>query len=365
MERRYEIDWIRNISILMLFVYHTAAIFCAFGDFYIVSEHKNIIANLLIVLMFVWYMPTLFFLAGASTYFASKKRNFKEYLVERIKKLFIPLLFGIAVLVPPQTYIARVWRGESGLNYIEHLKYFFTHLTDFTGYDGAFSPAHLWFILYLFVVSIVGGFVVFGIFKKDKFVRCTEMLKRTLFNKYSFVILLVLGIISDLFPSIMGKSIVACLFIFMMGYLVYSDRRVLDVVIEKRFKSLVMIIVSAFIGMLYIFLVRDGVSNSFVWIIESILKNMVLISAISTIVGFASIYLNSNNKLLKYLNSSAFPVYIIHQPILLALAFYIIPVVSSTLMSMILIIVTSLVVSFLVFEVLKRMKFMNIFLGIK
>ena len=33
--RRREIDWIRNICILMLFVYHTSAIFTDFGDFYI------------------------------------------------------------------------------------------------------------------------------------------------------------------------------------------------------------------------------------------------------------------------------------------------------------------------------------------
>ena len=61
--RRYEIDWIRNISILLLFIYHTSAIFCQFGDFYIVSEQTNIFANIFILLLFVWYMPMLFFLA--------------------------------------------------------------------------------------------------------------------------------------------------------------------------------------------------------------------------------------------------------------------------------------------------------------
>lgn len=58
--RRYEIDWIRNISILMLFVYHTCAIFCQFGDFYIISQEKNFFADLIILLLFTWYMPCYF-----------------------------------------------------------------------------------------------------------------------------------------------------------------------------------------------------------------------------------------------------------------------------------------------------------------
>ena len=40
--RRKEIDWIRNICILMLFIYHTSAIFTDFGDFYIKTEKSKV-----------------------------------------------------------------------------------------------------------------------------------------------------------------------------------------------------------------------------------------------------------------------------------------------------------------------------------
>ena len=365
MNRRYEIDWIRNISILMLFVYHTAAIFCMFGDFYIISEEKSMVANILILLMFVWYMPTLFFLAGASTYFASKKRDFREYIIERVKKLLVPLIFGILVLVPPQTYLARLWRGETSLSYIEHLKYFFTHLTDFTGYDGAFSPAHLWFILYFFVVSTVGGFFIFKFIKKENSKCLVSFIKRVVFNKYSFLVLLTIGFLSDFFPSIMGKSILGCLIIFIAGYFVYSDEKILNALISKRFRYLGLILVTGILGLGYVFLLRDSVGIKYAWYIDSILKNIVLISAVASIIGFSSLYLNSNNRLLRYLNKSAFPVYIIHQPILLVLAYFIVPIVKSTLLAMVLIIVLSFIATFLTFELIKRIKILNIFLGIK
>ena len=363
--RRYEIDWIRNISILMLFVYHTCAIFCIFGDFYIVSQEKNLFANLFIILLFVWYMPMLFFLAGASTYFSSKKRSFKQYLLERIKKLLIPFLFGTIFLVPPQTYLARLWRGESDLNYFEHLKYFFTTLTDFSGFDGAFTPAHLWFILYLFIVSIIAGIIIFELFNSKKGMNIVNMLINVLFSKSSFIILLLIGVISDIFPSIMGKSIVACLIIFIMGYIVYSNDDILDKIILNRFKLLWILILTLTLGMMYVFLLRENISDKLIWFIDSILKNIVLICAIGSVTAFSSLHLNKNNLVLRYLNKSAFPVYIVHQPVLLGLAFFIIPLVKSTTLAMVLIIVISLIITFLLVEYMKRLKVFNVALGLK
>lgn len=363
--RRYEIDWIRNISILMLFVYHTCAIFCQFGDFYIISQEKNFFADLIILLLFTWYMPMLFFLAGASTYFSFERRNLKQYIIERIKKLLVPLLFGIIFLVPPQTYLARVWRGEVNLNYFSHLDFFFSNVTDFTGFDGAFTPAHLWFILYLFVVSILGGIILFIAFKNEKGISFIRTLRKALHNKFSFLLLLALGVCSDLFPSIMGKSILACLLIFLLGYIVYEDNMLLEKLIGNRYKYLITLISFAICGVIYTLKFRLEEINTALWIIDSFFKNGVLICAICTVIGFSSIYLNKSNKLLKYLNKCAFPIYIIHQPILLILACLIIPTVKSTTLSIALIIIISAILTFLVYEVLNKIKIFNFVLGIK
>lgn len=362
--RRYEIDWIRNISILMLFAYHTSAIFCQFGDFYIVSEQKSFLADLLVLLLFVWYMPMLFFLAGASTYFSSRKRNLKEYLKERVKKLLIPLLFGIAVLVPPQTYLARIWRGENDLNYFEHIKFFFTNITDFTGFDGALTPAHLWFVLYLLIISTIAGILIFSLIKKDTEKAFVSILNNTVSNKFSFIILLTIGVGSDIFPSIMGKSILGCFIVFILGYSVYQDEAVLKKISRNRFKYLFAFISFALIGVLYVLGIRPSEVNSLIWILDGILKNGILISAICLVVGFSSLHINKSNDLLNYLNKSAFSIYIIHQPILLAVAFFVIPLVKSTTLAMLSIILISLVLTFLVYEVLSRIKIFNFLFSI-
>ena len=51
----------------------------------------------------VWHMPLLFLLAGASTYFALRKRSNRQYVGERVLRLVVPFVFGIFVLIPPQT----------------------------------------------------------------------------------------------------------------------------------------------------------------------------------------------------------------------------------------------------------------------
>lgn len=183
-------------------------------------------------------MPMLFFLAGASTHFALEKMSLKDYLQERIKRLLIPIIFGIIVIVPPQTYLARLCRGESNLNYFEHLKFFFTNVIDFTGFDGGFTPAHLWFIAYLFVVSIVGGFIISKIFKSRIGENLLPLIKNALLSRFSIPILLLLGFTSDIFPSIMGKSIIGYLTIFILGYIIYQDHAFIEKIKEHRLKFL-------------------------------------------------------------------------------------------------------------------------------
>lgn len=363
--RRYEIDWIRNISILLLFIYHTSAIFCKFGDFYIISEQSNFFANVFILLLFVWYMPMLFFLAGASTHFALKKRSLKDYLQERVKRLLIPIIFGIIVIVPPQTYLARLWRGESKLNYFEHLRYFFTNIGDFTGFDGGFTPAHLWFIAYLFVVSIVGGIIISKFLKAKFSENILVVVKKLLISKFSFPILVSIGFITDLFPSIMGKSMIGCLTIFILGYIIYQDHEFLDKIIEHRNKYLISFILIGLLGVIYALGLKDYTLSFSSWIFDSILKNSVLVSSIASVIGFGSVYLNKNNKILRYLNKCAFPIYIIHQTVLVFIAFLVVPLVNSTTLAMILIIVLSAVFTFGIYEAFKNFKLFNFLLGMK
>ena len=97
----------------------------------------------------------LFIISGGATYFALGFRSAGQYIQERFLRLLVPFIFGVLTLIPLTTYIRR----SRVLSLPEHYAGFFRFdLEHLDGYNGTFTPAHLWFILFLFVFS-VGGLV--------------------------------------------------------------------------------------------------------------------------------------------------------------------------------------------------------------
>ena len=84
-----------------------------------------------------------------------EKRTTAKYVKERVKRLVIPLISGLLLLVPIMTYFAeRFHNGYTG-GYLEQYILFFTKKSDLSRYTGGFTVGHLWFILYLFIISML------------------------------------------------------------------------------------------------------------------------------------------------------------------------------------------------------------------
>src|SRR5262249_20191626 len=89
------------------------------------------------------------FISGAGTYLALGKRTPGQFAGERFKRLFIPLVFGMLVIVPPQIYFERI-------NLFNGYFDFYKTVFQFRPYPaGNLSWHHLWFILYLFLFSLI------------------------------------------------------------------------------------------------------------------------------------------------------------------------------------------------------------------
>jgi len=65
-------------------------------------------------------MPLFFLLSGSAAWFALSLRPERSFAKERVKRLFIPLVFGMAVIIPPQVYIERIFRGQFEGSYLQH-----------------------------------------------------------------------------------------------------------------------------------------------------------------------------------------------------------------------------------------------------
>ena len=118
MDRRYDIDWLRVIAIGLLLVYHIGIGFQPWGVFIGFIQSEKPLNSLWIPMSMVniWRIPLLFFVSGMGVCFAIRKRNWKQLIQERAKRILLPFLFGIVFIVPMHLLI---WQKY----YMQDLKY--------------------------------------------------------------------------------------------------------------------------------------------------------------------------------------------------------------------------------------------------
>lgn len=356
MERKYYIDNLRWMAILLLFPFHAAQIWSGgeYSGFYIWS-HTNTPLYVFSTVVYPWYMTLLFAIAGMSCKYALWKRTYKQFVLERTKKLLIPFLFGLIVLVPVMTYTAEVFfHGYTG-NYWQQYGLFFGKVTDLTGYQGGFTPAHLWFLLYLFVISLA---VLPIIFLQKKYLQ--EQLNSQAGNaSYAFIVLLfVPEWLSQYVLNIGGKSIGQFAVLFLFGYYVLSEESVLQKLEKYRLISSAGFTLSgALYGYLYCFvnlrnLWMTGLYIFFGWM------------GILTLLGIGRAKLNIHNRVCDYLTRASFPVYILHMPILVVTGFFVLKLSLGVAGQFSVIVLISISVTFLLYEIIKRIPVLAFFLGI-
>jgi fucose 4-O-acetylase-like acetyltransferase len=109
--RRYDLDWLRVFAVLILLCFHSARPFDEWGWHIKNGGVSGFITNILQFIN-IWHMPLFFLLSGSAAWFALSLRPERSFAKERVKRLFIPLVFGMAVIIPPQVYIERIFRGQ-------------------------------------------------------------------------------------------------------------------------------------------------------------------------------------------------------------------------------------------------------------
>lgn len=348
--RRHYIDNLRTLAVLMLFVYHTAMMFNCFESFYIYVRPVDAL-NRFILFAWPFYMPLLFVLAGMSGAYALTKRTAKEYIKERVNKLFVPLIAGILLLVPMQTYFAeRYHNGYSG-GYLAQYILFFTKPTDLTGYHGGFTPGQLWFVLYLFVISLLALPLMLWYNKRGTPIDANKLTLPVILPM--FLIPLVMALILN----IGGKSVGEYFAYFMLGYFVLSRDEVIERLRTHRWpllgSAILLLCVLVYICETRGFsLVTDILTRAAGWV------------SVLALLGSAKQWFDFTNRALIYLAGASFAVYVFHQSWLVAAAYYVCKITDNTLLIFVLTIAISVVLTFASYEVARRFRIARWLFGI-
>jgi hypothetical protein len=160
-ERRGELDALRALVVVGLVLFHTAVIFGA-GEFPVKAAAENRVATVLLAFGATWGMPLLFLISGMGIWYSLRSRGPLAFARERLRRLGVPLLTGLLVLVPLQDYLGLRRVGGTGSFAGFYARFWdvapsadFPFVVTADPGGGAFGTGHLWFLVCLLAYSLV------------------------------------------------------------------------------------------------------------------------------------------------------------------------------------------------------------------
>ncbi|WP_129668170.1 acyltransferase family protein [Phytoactinopolyspora endophytica] len=158
--RRSELDAIRALVVVGLVFFHSALVFDSNDDFYVKNADTTEAIMIAAGFAVVWAMPALFLISGLGAWHSIRRRSPGGFARERLLRLGVPLLFAFVALLPIAPWVRR--KAESGPDesYLEFLPRFFEVRLDLSEFPFIlqgryFESGHLWFVVLLLTFSLM------------------------------------------------------------------------------------------------------------------------------------------------------------------------------------------------------------------
>lgn len=315
-KRIYYVDWLRVMVILSLIPYHSALTYIKYGSVYIKAPLSGQAQLPFVVITTVFsdfFMTLLFFLSGIASFYSFRRRSKEQYKKERRAKLLYPLLLGTLFLCPIQGYLKAVYIGNP-VDFLHFLpQFFYFKLFDYYAYS------HLWFLLYLFIFSMVCIPLFTKLKKQEKlseissfmtkgnrillpvvFIILTELLLRPFFHESQ-------SFIND------WANVIVYLSVFIFGYLYAAEQR-LQVRVKELWKPAA---IAALFSLAVLMLLNYewNIMNSeqvYLIVLWGPARGLYECSMIIFLMGLGQKYLNREGRILTYLSKASFTIYLFH-----------------------------------------------------
>jgi hypothetical protein len=338
------------------------------------NADTSISINYIIEFMHSWRMYIIFLVSGAGTYFAMKSKS-ENFLNGRIKRLIIPYIFGVIILIPPQKFFEAIQQSGFEGNYL----IFFTQLPQglinenfgwnliWTGYLGY----HIWYLLYLFVQTIL-FLPLFKLILKNQNKVCeqSDKLFRSFYTFWYIIIPFVLleFLLRPLFPHYLNWSDFATFSLyFLFGFLLQINQKIILFVEKYSYRFLLIAITCwSFYLINKTFLDKISIPEYTVnYFFSIILKNLNSISWVFAFTGLGKKFLDFNHRYLNDLNQGILPFYILHQTLIIFAGFYIVPLNHTIAEKFIFVLLISFLSTIGLYQIIRRIRFLRFFFGMR
>ena len=290
----------------------------------------------------IWRIPLLFFVSGMGVYFAMQHRTWKQLIGERARRILLPFVIGIFVIVPISTYL---WQTYNNL-----------------GTSYSYHPGHLWFLGNIFAYVLIVSPVFFYLKKNEdgKIVRFIRKLFSTPLGLIPVVVFFILeAMILKPFPYelyvLTWHGFVLGLLAFFFGFcFVLSGPGFWHMLVRWRW------IFAGIAAVLY--LIRF---NYFQLNVPPYLLVLESDCWIFSMFAFGHKYLNRPGAALRYLSQAAYPVYILHMIFLSLGSMLIFPMSMAAQIKFVFVLLFTLVGCFGMFEIIRRVGVLRPLFGLE
>jgi len=328
--RRHDLDWLRVLVILVIFVFHCGRFF-DMGGWHVKNPVRHEVVEVWTGFLCSWLMPLIFVISGASTFYALGSKAVARFARDRAARLLVPLIVGIFTHVSLQVYLERISFGKFKGSFIE----FYSHYFDgFYGFGGNFAwmGLHLWYLEMLFVFSMI----LLPLFLWLKGLTGVRFIQRigSLLAKPGVVYLLALGpmaILAFLDPDTPwgqrgfgGWPLFAYPFLFVYGFVIVASEP-LEAQIERwRWTSLGLAVFVLLIGLVFWKTGGDPKYGTPRYALLHSLYALMSWCLILAFLGLARRNLGFTRPFLRYANEAVLPFYILHQTVILAIGYFVV-----------------------------------------
>ncbi len=352
--RKYYLDNIRNITVLLVVVYHAFYIFNGVGvagGLPPITQHR--FQDAILYLLYPWFMVLLFIVSGMCSKYYLEKHTEKEYLKSRTVKLLVPSTLGLFAFQWIQGYINMKISGAFD-TLPEGIPSPVLYVIEAVSGIGV-----LWFAQILWVFSLL--LILAVKLEKGKLAKLCE--------KANIIVLILLAVPVWAADQVLNTPVVTVYrfgiygFAFFLGYFVFSNESVTER-LKKYFLPLD--ITAAVLAAAYT-KVYFGQNYTEKPAINSPLAAAFLWFACLGILGTAKRFFDSENKFTAFLSKKCWGIYVLHYLPLSACA-YLLTAKTQLNSPLIyaLVLISGLVGSIVLYEIISRIPILRfLILGIK
>ena len=372
--RRVDLDWIRILAFGSLILYHVGMYYVTW-DWHVKSPHASHAAEPLMLLVNPWRLALLFLVSGAATAFIAARLAPGELARTRLVRLLLPLLVGMLLIVPPQSYYEVVEKAGFTGGYLEFWKrYLLADRTFCRGNDCLIVPTwnHLWFVAYLLVYTLL---LAMALRLAPRWREAATRLAERALSGWGVLLLpwIYLAVIRVLlaprFPTthaLVNDWYNHALYfpVFLLGFVIARSDRVWEAMERVRWIAL-LAGVAAYAFIAWYFLLRSGAAGEALKAVQRTLYAADQWAFIVAACGFARRHIRRDGPARRYLTDAIFPFYIVHQTAIILFAVWMRPWNLHPFAEALVLIALVALVCVAAYEIARRVRWLRPLMGLR